>query len=162
MLIPRLFKKILKLTPNLPGFPRLDWKLNNFIRTTCTPGHSCNYPSSQLYGITTMQKTVRMPYKHSKSEQWSQRLWPWYASSISENADPLGFSQNGTKKPPKKTSSEWRFYRFIQPWWAEKQLRMRNTSNLNVDGLQKQKTMSGSTPVSWEQESEATTGTGSP
>lgn len=49
----------------------------------------------------------------------------------------------------------------LQPWWAEKHLRTHNTSNLDVNELQQQKTTQGSTPVSQEQESEAAVGSGS-
>ena len=49
----------------------------------------------------------------------------------------------------------------LQLWWAEKHLRM-HKSNLEADGLQQQKTMSGFTSVSQEQKAEATVGTGSP
>ena len=49
-----------------------------------------------------------------------------------------------------------------QLWWAEKHLRMHNTLNLEADGLQQQKTMSGSTYVSQEHKTEAAVGTGSP
>ena len=49
-----------------------------------------------------------------------------------------------------------------QLWWAEKQLRRHNTSNLEADGLQQEKTMSGSTSDSQEQKAEAAVGTGSP
>ena len=43
----------------------------------------------------------------------------------------------------------------------QKSLRMHNTLNLEVDGLQQQKTMLGSTSVSKEQKAEAAVGTGS-
>lgn len=40
---------------------------------------------------------------------------------------------------------------FLQPRWTENQLRM-HVSNNEVDGLQKQKTTAGSSPVSTENE----------
>lgn len=49
----------------------------------------------------------------------------------------------------------------LQLWWTEKNLWMHNMLNLDVDGLQQSKTTPGSTPVSHEQESEVTVGTGS-
>ena len=47
-------------------------------------------------------------------------------------------------------------------WRSEKCLGMHNTLNLEVDGLQQQKTMSGPTSVSQEQKAEAALGTGLP
>lgn len=45
---------------------------------------------------------------------------------------------------------------------AEKHLTMHNTANLEADGLDLQKTMSGSADVSQNQKAEATVGTDSP
>lgn len=57
----------------------------------------------------------------------------------------------------RKESCSYSNNRSLQPWWAEKQPRMRNTPNLEANGLKQQKT-----PISQEQEYKASVGTGLP
>lgn len=97
MLIPRLFKKILKLTPNLPGFPRLDWKLNNFIRTTCTPGHSCNYPRHHHDAENRSDAVQTFKIRTVISASLTMVCFEYFRKCWS-----LGFFTEGHKKTPKK------------------------------------------------------------
>ena len=103
-------------------------------------------------------KSLQFIVQKTKNILWAAVLrkeTPCWWESLTENGQTGSSWQKGNSNCNSDN-------RTAQLWWAEKLLRMHNTSNLEEGRLQQQKTTSGSTSVSQEQKAEAAVGTGSP
>lgn len=117
---------------------------------TGTPTHSCNYLTIQSCGRSPMCKILQIR---------DQKLWVMFASTIriKKQCDLRDFwpwhdcchGHAGLRWQTGYRNSD---HHFVQLWGAKKHLRMHNMSNFEADGVQPQKTMSGSTSVKWSHE----------
>ncbi len=124
-----------------------------------------------------VKRLLKLLFRHQNGEEmWSDFDHVMIVdASMSETVDFLGFSQPTASKVCIEWCekwgavlwTKWERWEVVNERWEENGQTgaswlegYRNTNE--VDGLQQQRTTQGSTPVSQEQETEVTVGTGSP